>query len=241
MASSVPRKPARRASSALCSLLGAADEADRGHAVAVAVERVLGGGDERRVVGEAEVVVGAEVQHAAAGLGVDAAGLRRGDDALGLPEAVGADLVELDGEAGGEAVGHGGPPCCRAHLARSRGKWKYGRHGDDAGDEGRGGAALAGGGVRRALRRAAAGDGAADAAGLAVAGVPGADGGGAGAARGDAGLSPGASSAQAGGGSMSGRSRRWRWRRRRWRRCWSGCWCPGRRWRCRGGRRGCGC
>ena len=46
----------------LVHLLGAADEADRGHAEAPAVERLLGGGDDLGVVGQAEVVVGAEVQ-----------------------------------------------------------------------------------------------------------------------------------------------------------------------------------
>jgi hypothetical protein len=50
----------------LVQVLGAADEAHRGHAEAVRVERLLGGGDHGRVVGQAEVVVGAEVQHLAA-------------------------------------------------------------------------------------------------------------------------------------------------------------------------------
>ena len=43
--------------------LRAADEAHRGHAVAVAVERLLGGLAQFRVVGKAEIVVGAEIQH----------------------------------------------------------------------------------------------------------------------------------------------------------------------------------
>ena len=66
--------------------LGAADEAYRGHAVAVAVERRVGGGDDRRVVGEPEVVVGAEVQHLAPVLEADHGILRRGDDALALEQ-----------------------------------------------------------------------------------------------------------------------------------------------------------
>jgi hypothetical protein len=47
----------------LVQVLRAADEAHRGHAEAVAVERVLGRCDHLGVVGQAEVVVGAEVQH----------------------------------------------------------------------------------------------------------------------------------------------------------------------------------
>ena len=106
MVSSVPRKAESRASSALCGVLGAADEAHRGHAVAVAVERRLAGGDERRVVGEPEVVVGAEVQHPPAGLGVDRPGLRRGDDPLVLVEPLAADRAQLGGEPLDQAAGH---------------------------------------------------------------------------------------------------------------------------------------
>lgn len=46
----------------LVHLLRAADEADGRHAVAPAVERRVGGGDDLGVVGQAQVVVGAEVQ-----------------------------------------------------------------------------------------------------------------------------------------------------------------------------------
>ena len=66
MVSSVPRKRGEARLQLLVHLLGAADEADRGHAEAPAVQRLLGGGDDLGVVGEAEVVVGAEVQHLAA-------------------------------------------------------------------------------------------------------------------------------------------------------------------------------
>ena len=44
---------------------GAADEAHRGHAEAMAVERRLGRGDQLRMVGKAQVVVGAEIEHLA--------------------------------------------------------------------------------------------------------------------------------------------------------------------------------
>ncbi len=43
-------------------VLAAADEADRSHAVAAGIHALLGGFDELGVVGEAEVVVGAEVE-----------------------------------------------------------------------------------------------------------------------------------------------------------------------------------
>ena len=75
--------------------LGPADEAHRGHAVAVAVERGVGRGDDRRVVREPEVVVGAEVQHLAAVLEADHGILRRGDDALALEEPRARELRRL--------------------------------------------------------------------------------------------------------------------------------------------------
>src|SRR5262249_38975058 len=45
----------------LVNLLRAADEADRGHAVAEALQPVHGGGNDFGMIGKAEVVVGAEV------------------------------------------------------------------------------------------------------------------------------------------------------------------------------------
>ena len=62
-------------------VLGTADEAYRGHAEAVAVESLMGGGDKIRVVGQPQVVVGTEVQNLLAAhrnLGL----LSRGDDAF---------------------------------------------------------------------------------------------------------------------------------------------------------------
>ena len=63
--SSWPRNADEPRLELLVHLLGAADEADGGHAVAPAVQRLVGGGDDLGVVGEAEVVVGAEVEHLA--------------------------------------------------------------------------------------------------------------------------------------------------------------------------------
>ena len=68
-------------------------------AKAAGVHGVLGGGDDLRVVGQAQVVVGAEVQHVRAGLaelaGRDVVGLRRVDVPFGLEQAGAADLIEF--------------------------------------------------------------------------------------------------------------------------------------------------
>ena len=70
----------------LVDVLGAADEADGGHAVAARIDRLLGGGREARAVGEAEIVVGTEIQGLAAVLEGDFGALGRGDVAFFLVE-----------------------------------------------------------------------------------------------------------------------------------------------------------
>ena len=77
-------------------VLRAADEAHRGHAVA-ALGRApsRGGGEHGRMVGQAEVVVGAEVEQLAPVGERDVRALRGGDHALVLGEPGGGDLVEL--------------------------------------------------------------------------------------------------------------------------------------------------
>jgi len=65
----------------LVLILGAADETYRGHTEAVAVETLMGGGNEIGVVGQPQIVVGTEVQYLLAAhrnLGL----LGRGDDAF---------------------------------------------------------------------------------------------------------------------------------------------------------------
>ena len=62
MVSSVPRNSLRRLFELLVDGLRAADEAHGGQAVAPVVERLRGGGDDRGMVGQAEVIVGAEVE-----------------------------------------------------------------------------------------------------------------------------------------------------------------------------------
>ena len=70
-----------------------ADEADRRHAVAPAVERLVRRLDHRRVTGEAEIVVRAEVEQLAP-VDVDVRTLRRRHHVLGLVEARLANLCE---------------------------------------------------------------------------------------------------------------------------------------------------
>ena len=76
-------------------VLRAADEAHRGHAVAALAERVARGRQHGGVIGQAEVVVGAEVEQLAPVGERHVRALRRGDHALVLAEPGGGDLVEL--------------------------------------------------------------------------------------------------------------------------------------------------
>ena len=68
----------------LVDVLGAADEADGGQAEAPLVVGGLGGGDEVRVVGEAQIVVGAHIHHALGQRGIDPGPLGGHDDPLVL-------------------------------------------------------------------------------------------------------------------------------------------------------------
>ncbi len=79
--------------------LGATDEADAGQAVSPPLERPLRGLDDPRIVGEAEIVVGAEVQHLGAFRHSHDGSLRSGYDALGLVEAGCPDGFELSSQA----------------------------------------------------------------------------------------------------------------------------------------------
>ena len=107
MVSSVPKNCGDLRFQLLVQVLRAADEAHRGHAEAVRVQRLLGGGDHVRVVGQAQVVVGAEVEHLAAAFQLDLGRLRRDDDALGLEQALLADGVEFAGVARLGWIAHG--------------------------------------------------------------------------------------------------------------------------------------
>ncbi|MDZ7749664.1 MAG: AzlC family ABC transporter permease [Halofilum sp. (in: g-proteobacteria)] len=63
--------------------------------------------DQRLAVGETEVVVGAQVEHALAAGHLDLAGLARGDDALVLVQAGRAQGLELARQVLGESLAHG--------------------------------------------------------------------------------------------------------------------------------------
>ena len=74
--------------------LRAADEAHRGHAVAVPVDGAMRGLADGRMAGEAQVVVSAEVDDIGV-VGADLPALRARDHAFGLEQALLAQLVEL--------------------------------------------------------------------------------------------------------------------------------------------------
>src|SRR5207244_2781676 len=79
---------------ALVQILRAADKAHRGQTVAVMVEAVVGGGDEGRVVGQAKVVVGAEVDDLVAA-DLDGRSLGALQLALALVQAALAKVLQL--------------------------------------------------------------------------------------------------------------------------------------------------
>src|ERR1019366_8100469 len=79
----------------LMNALGPADEADTGHAITPLVERGLGGGGHGRMLGQAKIVVGTEIQHRLAVGDANGRALRRDDDALALVSAGTADVRKL--------------------------------------------------------------------------------------------------------------------------------------------------
>ena len=93
-----------------------ADEPNRGHAEAERVHRLPGRGDDLGMVGEAEVIVGAEIDHVARAAGrgdADMSALRAGEQALALEKAGSVDLVEGGADVPQERVGHGASRICR--------------------------------------------------------------------------------------------------------------------------------
>ena len=83
----------------LVDVLRAANETDRRHAEAVGVERLFRRGDERRMIGQPEIIVRAHVEDAPAARDPDLRVLRRGDDAFGFVEALRPDFGERVGES----------------------------------------------------------------------------------------------------------------------------------------------
>jgi hypothetical protein len=85
--------------------IGSADETDGRDAEPVRAERLSGGFDKVRVVGEAEIIVGAEIQNLPPARDMDMRRLRRGQRAFGLPERSIADFGELFGERRQDGLG----------------------------------------------------------------------------------------------------------------------------------------
>ena len=89
--------------------LRAADEAHRGHAEAEFVHRPPGGGDDIGVVGEAEIIVGAEIDRLARALrrgDMDASALRTGEQPLAFCQALRLDVAEGRADMVEKNVGH---------------------------------------------------------------------------------------------------------------------------------------
>src|ERR1700730_3368796 len=76
------------------NVLRAANETDTRHAEAVGVECFLRGSDERRMIGQAEIIVRAHVKHAFATGDFNVCVLRASDDALRLEKALRLNFIE---------------------------------------------------------------------------------------------------------------------------------------------------
>src|SRR3981189_334781 len=76
------------------NVLRAANETDTRHAEAVGVERFLSGGEEGRMIGQAEIIVRAHVKYAFATGDCDVRVLRASNDALGLEKALRLNFIE---------------------------------------------------------------------------------------------------------------------------------------------------
>ena len=103
--------------------LGAANEAHRRHAVAELVKRLVRRGDDLGVVGQPEVVVGAQIQdfcRIAVRANVYRCLLRAGDEALLLVQSLGLEGFGLRRERREEIGGHGGSRCCSGREIISR-------------------------------------------------------------------------------------------------------------------------
>ena len=95
--------------------LRAADEAHRGHAEAEFVHRPPRGGDDVRMIGQAEIIVGAEIDRLARAFrrgDADPSTLRAGQQPLALGEAGRLDFVEGRADVTQESIGHGGLAGC---------------------------------------------------------------------------------------------------------------------------------
>jgi hypothetical protein len=80
------------------------------------VETLAGAGDQPFVVGQTEIVVGAEIEHRPPVFQADMGILRCRDSALGLPEPVGADAVEGLVDVVEKSGGHAAVLCFSALI-----------------------------------------------------------------------------------------------------------------------------
>src|SRR5690606_8318016 len=96
------------------------------HAEAVAVERITGGGDDPRMVGEAEIVIGAEIDHPAPHIvlaeDADASALGSVAEALALPEPVGLDDAEGGADVMQQGRGQGRRAAGEVHAPGRKGR-----------------------------------------------------------------------------------------------------------------------
>src|SRR5439155_26971998 len=77
----------------LMAVLGAANETHARHAEAVSIEGLLGRGDERWVIGQAEVIVRAEIENALAPRDGNVCVLRRGNNPLSFVKTLRFDFI----------------------------------------------------------------------------------------------------------------------------------------------------
>ncbi|WP_348526721.1 hypothetical protein [Mesorhizobium sp.] len=90
----------------LVHFLSAADEANRRHAVSMAVERSLSRVPQILIVGETEIIVGTEIQDLAAIREFDLGRLGRGDDPLGFMKPRRLQLSQFRRQIGSESTLH---------------------------------------------------------------------------------------------------------------------------------------
>ena len=133
MASSLPQVAGDSLLEFAMQRLRAADEAHRGHAEAEFVERAPGRRDDFGVMGETEVIVGAEIDHLALALrtgDADAPALRPGDQPLALGQPGGVDLAQDRSHVAHEGLGHRQLPqaICRETEAAPRNESRHTRN-----------------------------------------------------------------------------------------------------------------
>ncbi len=104
--SSIDRYALKRSSKLAMHGLRAADEAHRGDAVAIAGEALVCRFDNGRMVGQSQVVVGAEIDHLASVGKRDHRALRRADDALALQQSCGVERLGISRAAAREIHCH---------------------------------------------------------------------------------------------------------------------------------------